>query len=110
MIIPPQHVAVIPVAPSSHSIYSTNITTELIEVIENPLLYIEQPYLCVLDTLHPFYDRYQNKCITLAANISGEELRINKGIICFACAADVTEIHQDTELSQLMKLMTLVLK
>ena len=88
--IPPHHMAVVPIAPSSHSICSTNITTELIEVIENPLLYVEQPWLCILDTLHKFYDRGQNKCIMLAANISDEELRINKGII-------VTELHHDVE-------------
>ena len=41
MTIPPHHMAVIPFAPSSHSICSTNITTEVIEVIENLLLYIE---------------------------------------------------------------------
>ena len=95
----PLHImAVIPVAPPSHSLHSPNITTELIEVIENPLLYIEQPHLCVIDTLHRFYDRNQNKYITFAVNISDEELRINKGItICFACAADVTEKHHDTE-------------
>ena len=99
--IPPHHMTVIPVTPSSHPICSTNISTELIEVIENSLLYIEQPYLCVLDTLHRFYDRYQNKCIMLVANVSDEELRINKGItICFACAADVTKIYHDTELTE----------
>ena len=101
MRIPPHHMAVIPVTPSSHPICSMNITTELIEVIENPLLYIKQPYMCVLDTLHRFYERYQNKCIMLAANVSDEELRINKGIkICFACAAAVTKIHHDTELTE----------
>ena len=68
-------------------------------MIKNPLLYIEQPSLCILDTLHKFYNRGQNKCIILAANISDEELRINKGItICFTCAADVTEIHHNAEL------------
>ena len=72
--IPHTIVAVMPVTPSSHSLHSTNITTELPEVIENPLLYIEQPYLCVIDTLHRFYDRHQSKCITLAVNISDEEL------------------------------------
>ena len=67
-------------------------------MIENPLLYIEQPYLCIQDTLYRFYDRGQNKCITLAANISDEELRINKGItICFVHAADVIKIHHDAE-------------
>ena len=95
---------VIPIAPSSHSICSTNITTELIEVIENPLLYIEQPCLCILDTLHKFYDRGQDKCITLAANISDEELRVNKGItICFMHVADVTEVHHDAELTESIK-------
>ena len=54
----PHHVAIILVAPSSHSLHSTNITTELVEVIENPLLYVGQPYLCVIDTLHRFYDRH----------------------------------------------------
>ena len=99
--IPPHHMAVIPVTPSSHSMFSTNITTELIEVIENPLLYIKQHYLCVLDTLHRFYDRYQNKCITLAANIIDEELRINKGItICILHITDVTEIDHDAELPE----------
>ena len=57
MTIPLHHMAVIPVSSSPHSIFSTNITTELIEVIENPLLYTEQSYLYVLDTLHRFYDR-----------------------------------------------------
>ena len=51
MTIPPHHIAVIPVAPSSHSLHSTDIITGLIEVIENPLLCIEQPYLCVIGTL-----------------------------------------------------------
>ena len=72
MIIPPHHMAVIPVAPSFHSLHSTNITTGLIEVIENQLVYIEQPYLCVIDTLHRFYDRHQSKHITLAVNVSDE--------------------------------------
>ena len=90
--------AVIPVTPSSYPLHSTNVTTGLIEMIENPLLYIKQPYLCVVDTLHRFYDRHQSKCITLAVNISDEELRINTGItICFICVADVTEIHHNTE-------------
>ena len=41
MAIPPHHMAVIPVAPSSfYSLHSPNITTKLIKVIENPLLYI----------------------------------------------------------------------
>ena len=81
---------------------STNITTELIEVIENPLLYIEQPCLCILDTLHKFHDEDQNKFITLAANISDEELRINKVItICFMHVANVTEIHHDVEMIEL---------
>ena len=43
--IPPHHVTVIPVTPSSQSMCYTYITTELIDVIENPLLYIEQPSL-----------------------------------------------------------------
>ena len=95
---------VIPVAPSFHSICFANITTELIEVIENPLLYIEQPCLCILDTLHKFYDKGQNKCIMLAANINDQELRINKGItICFMCVADVTEIHYDVKLTESIK-------
>ena len=98
MTISPHHMAVIPIAPSSQSYCSTNITTELIEVIKNPLLYIEQPCLCILDTLHKLYNEDQNKCIMLAANISVEELRINKGItICFTCVADVTEVDQDPE-------------
>ena len=70
-------------------------------MIENPLLYINQPYLCVIDTLHRFYDRYQSKCILLAIKVSDEELRINKGItICFTFAADVTKIHHDTGLTE----------
>ena len=37
----------------------------------------------------------------LAVNVSDEELRINKGIIiCFVHAADVTELHHDTELTE----------
>ena len=43
--IPPHHVAVIPVAPSSHSLHSPKMTTELIEVMKNALLHIEQPHL-----------------------------------------------------------------
>ena len=97
--IPPHHMVIIPIAPSSQSTCSTDITTELIEVIENPLLYIEQPCLCILDSLHKFYDKDKNKCITLAANISHEELRINKGItICFMHVANVTEVHHNAEL------------
>ena len=96
--IPPHHMAVIPIASSSHLICSKCITTELIEMIENPLMYVEQPCLCILDTLHKSYDRYQNKCIMLAANISDDELRTDKGItICFMCVADVTEIHHNAE-------------
>ena len=98
---PPHHMAVIPITSSSHPICSMNITTEPIEVIQNPLPYIKQLYLCVLDSLHRFYDRYQNKCIALAVNVSDEELRIVKAIaICFLCAANVTEIHHNTELSE----------
>ena len=97
----PHHMAIIPVTTPSHSLCSNNVTTGLIEVIENPLLYLEQPYLCVIDTLHRFYDRHQSKCITLAVNVSDEELRINKGItICFMHVADVTEIHHGTELTE----------
>ena len=76
--IPPHYVAAIPVAPSSQFLHSTDITTALIEIIENPLLYIKQPYLCVIDTLHKLYGRHQSKCITLAVNVSDEELRIIK--------------------------------
>ena len=101
MIIPPHHVDVIPVVPSSHSICSNHITTELIEVIENPLLYIEHSCLCILDTLHKFYDKGQYQCIMLAANISDKELRKNKGIkICLACVAYVTEIHHNVKLTE----------
>ena len=74
MTIPPYHMAVVPVTLSPHSLHSTNITTGLIEVIENPLLYIELLYLCVIDTLHRFYDRHQSKCIMLTVNVSDEEL------------------------------------
>ena len=74
--IPPHHMANISVTLPSHSLCS-DITTGLIEVIENPLLYIKQPYLCVIDTLNRFYNRHQ-KCITLAPNVSDEVLRINK--------------------------------
>ena len=85
--IPSHHMAVIPVTPSSDSLHFTNITTGLIEVIEDPLLYIQQPYMCVTDPLHRFYDRHQSKYITLVVNVSDEELRINKGItICFTCS------------------------
>ena len=91
--------ALIPVTPPSHCLHSNNITTGLIEVKENPLLYIKQPYLCVIHPLHRFYDRHQNKCIMLAANVSDEELGMNKGIIiCFMYVADVTEIYHSTEL------------
>ena len=38
MTIPPQHMAVMPVTPSSHSLCSTNITTELVEVIEKSII------------------------------------------------------------------------
>ena len=59
--------------------------------------------MCILDTLHKFYNEEQNKCIMLAANISNEELGINKGItICFMCVADVTEVHHDVELIELI--------
>ena len=78
MTIPLHHMAAIPIASSFNP--HTNITIELIEVIENPLLHIEQLCLCILDTLHKFYNENQNKCVTLAANISDKELRINKGI------------------------------
>ena len=60
MTILPHHMAVIPVRPSSHSLCSTSITTWLIEVIEIPLFYTEQLYLCVIDTKHRFYDRHQS--------------------------------------------------
>ena len=37
----------------------------------------------------------------LAVNVSDEELRINKGItICFTHVADVTKIHQGTDLTE----------
>ena len=39
--------------------------------------------------------------LCLAANISDEELRINKGItLYFVCAADGTKIHHNTELTE----------
>ena len=101
MPIPPHYVIVIPVAPSSHSLHSNNITIGLIQVIENPLLCIKQPHLCVIDTVCRFYERHQSKCIILAVNVSDEELRINKGItICFTHVVDVTEIHHGTELTE----------
>ena len=54
--------------------------------------------MCVIDSLHRFYDRHQSKCITLSVNVSDEELRINKGIIiCFIHVVDVTEIHHTTD-------------
>ena len=37
MTIAPHHMAIISVAPPSHSLCSNNITTRLIEVIENPI-------------------------------------------------------------------------
>ena len=106
MTIPPHHMAIIPIAPSSQSTCSTNITTELIKVIEKPLLHIEQPCLCILDTLHKFYDEDENKCIMMAANISDEELGINKGITtCFVHVADVTEVHHNAEHIELILLL-----
>ena len=61
--IPPDYVALIPVTSPSHSLCSNNITTGLIEVIENPLLYLEQPYMCVKDTMHRFYERHQRNVL-----------------------------------------------
>ena len=67
-------------------------------MIENPLLYIKQPYLCVIDTSYTFYDRHRSKCIILAVNVIDEDVRISKGItICLACVDDVTEVHCNTE-------------
>ena len=73
------------------------------EVIENPLMYIEQPCLCILDTMHKFHYEDQNKCIAMSANISDEELTINKGItICFMHVANVTEVHYNAESIELI--------
>ena len=63
MTIPPHHMAVIPVAPSSHSLCSLNITTELIEVIENLLLHIKQPHMCVIDTCIDFMTGIKRKAL-----------------------------------------------
>ena len=39
--------------------------------------------------------------MTLAVNVSDEELRVSKGItICFTHVAGVTEIHHSTELTE----------
>ena len=49
------------------------------------------------------YEEFQNKFITLTANISDGELRINKGItICFTHVADVTEVHYNAEMIELV--------
>ena len=59
--------------------------------------------MCILETLHKFYDEDQNKCITLPANFSDEELRINKGItICFASVVSITDAYHDAELIELI--------
>ena len=100
MTIPLYHMAVIPFAPSSHSICSTNITRELIEVIENQLLYTEQPCLCILDICINFMTEVKANVLLWQQTLVMEELRINNGItICFTCVADVTEIHHDAKLS-----------
>ena len=71
--IPPHNIAVIPLEPPFRALHCKNVSANLFEVIRNPLLSVEQPYLLILHTLHTFDTRYLEQCIALAVNVGDED-------------------------------------
>ena len=82
--IPPHNIAIIPLEPPLRALQCKGVNTEVFEVIGNPLMSIEQPYLLILCTLHKFDTRYSEKFVAIAVNVSAGDIILNKGMtLCF---------------------------
>ena len=88
--ISPHNIAVIPLEPPFRALHCKNVSANLFEVIRNPLLSVEQPYLLILHTLHTFDTRYPEQCIALVVNVGNEDIILNKGMtLCFVWETDL---------------------
>ena len=87
MTLPLHNITIIPLEPPLRALQCRGVNTELFEVIGNPLMSIEQPYLLILCMLHKFDTRYPEQCVVLAVNVSDEEIILNKGVTMF-CTRD----------------------
>ena len=89
--IPPHSITMIPFEPSFRALQCKGVNTDLFEIIGNPLLSIEQPYILILHTLHKFDTRYSEQCVVIAVNVSDEDIILNKGMtLCFVQETDLT--------------------
>ena len=85
------HITMLLLEPPFKALQCQNSNTELFEVVGNPLLSIEQPYLLILQTLHTFDTRYPEQCVLIAVNVSDEDIILNKGMtLCFVQEIDLT--------------------
>ena len=89
--IPPHNSIMILLEPPFRTLHCKNVNTELFEVIANPFLNIEQPYLIILHTLHKFDTRYPEQCVVIVVNVGDEDIILNKGMtLCFVQETDLT--------------------
>ena len=68
------NIMMVSLEPPFRALQCKNVNTELFEIVGNPLLNIEQPYLLILHTLHKFDTRYPEQCAMIAVNISDEDI------------------------------------
>ena len=76
-------IAIILLEPPHRALQCKDVNTELFEVIGNPLLSIEQPYLLILSMLYTFDSRYPEQCVAIAINVSDEDIILNKSMTMF---------------------------
>ena len=89
--IPPHNITVILLEPLLRPLQWKSVNTKLLEVIGNPMMSIEQPYLLIFCTLHTFNTRYLEQCVAIAANVSDKDILLNKGMtLCFIQKTDLT--------------------
>ena len=89
--IPPHNITVILLEPLLRPLQWKSVNTKLLEVIGNPMMSIEQPYLLIFCTLHKFNTRYLEQCVAIAANVSDKDILLNKGMtLCFIQKTDLT--------------------
>ena len=88
--IPPYNISMIPLEPPVRALHCKNDSANLFEIIRNPLLSVEQPYLLILHILHTLHTRYPEQCIVLVVNVGNEDIILNKGMtLCFVWDTDL---------------------
>ena len=89
--IPPHNITIITLEPLLRTLQCQGVNTVLFEVIGNPLMSIEQPYLLVSCMLHKFDTSYPERCVAIVVNASDEDIILNKGMtLCFVQETDLT--------------------